>query len=290
MAYFRYWFCQPTETYNSLCAVPVFEDAVDETQWCIDNHDATNCTAIRDSAQERAARSILWFYTGNAIWTLLLVFIGFLVVDTLQNIISRPLVQKSRENNLPMWLSLPIVGSGLVGVVLTFSSDSVLNIDSEAEGRWIGPMYIASGALFSLASFFSWVVGRISIFSTRQKWWKQAVVMCFLIVSILLVAVLVTLFIGSIVYSSSLISSPLSDSARGNFACAVDQAGSCTQCDSTTEQRCPEWTTEDVTRVVQSQAKASASLAGIFLLYTSGMIQFGRHLWKITQSYQIDYV
>ena len=289
MAYFRYWFCQPTDSYNSLCAVPVYEDAADETQWCIDKYDSTNCTAIRDSAQERAAKSILWFYTGMAIWTLLLVFIGFLVVDTLQNIISRPLVQKFRENNLPVWLSLPILGSALVGVVLTFSSDSVLNIDSEAKGRWIGPMYLASAACFSLASFFSWVVGRISIFSTRQKWWKQAVVMCFLIVSILLAVVLVALFIGSIVYSSSLISNPSSDSVRGDFACAVDVAKSCTQCDSTTN-RCPEWTTEDVTRVLQSQAKASATLAGIFFLYTSGMIRFGRLLWKITQSYQIDYV
>lgn len=39
----------------------------------------------------------------------------------LQAIITAPLVQRSRESNIPLWLSLPIVGCYTLGILLILS-------------------------------------------------------------------------------------------------------------------------------------------------------------------------
>ena len=291
MTMFRYWFCQPTvtSTYNTLCAVPVFEDKQDEEQWCLENYESTNCTAIRDDAQDRTKQVLLLGYTCNGIWVLLTVLVGVLVMDTILNIVSRPLFLKSRESNVPLWLSLPVTGTTIVGLGLTFSPVSILNIESDVKGRWLGPMYLVAAACFALAAVLSWLAARMSIFNAGQKRWKSFVILCLLSVSLILVIALVTIFVGSIVFSSYLTDITLKDSARGNFACAVDRTGTCTRCDEAFN-KCPEWTNEDVVKVLRSQAKSSATLAGIFLLYTSGIIRFAAQWWRINQSYQIGYV
>ena len=99
---------------------------------------------------------------------------------------------------------------------------------------------------------------------------------------------------GSIAFSISLVEDPLSMEVRGNIACFLDQAHTCTRCDQdasdTSSIRCPEWTTDDVTKVLQSQAKSSASLAAIFLLYALSAMRFGFSTRRFIRLYQIDYV
>jgi len=289
MAWFRYSLCEPRDTFNSLCAMPDFPDKTEEEQWCLDQYSSTECSKIRNAAQSKAERYILWFYAANGVWALVAISISYLVLQTLQNMISPSLVQKSREGNIGLWLSIPTLGSAAVGIALAWAKTSALNVDEgEAKGRWIGPMYIAASSLFALASLLSLLIARLSIYNTAQKWRKFLAIFCFIIVSVLLVVFLVIIFVGSIYLSSYLRGATVPDNARGSFACAVDKGRSCTMCDASSGQ-CPEWTSNDVLRVLRSQTKASASLSGIYLIYTWKIIQFGVNLWKVNQSYQIGF-
>ena len=76
------------------------------------------------------------------------------------------------------------------------------------------------------------------------------------------------------------------------IACGVDTADSCSNCDGSIEgmDLCPEWNLDDVTRVLQTQTKGSATLAIIFFLYSFSALRFGFVLRKHVTMYQIDYV
>jgi hypothetical protein len=49
-SWFREKFCDPSSTADFQCTVP-FSDNATETKWCLDNFNATDCTSIRNSAQ-----------------------------------------------------------------------------------------------------------------------------------------------------------------------------------------------------------------------------------------------
>jgi hypothetical protein len=106
MAAFRESFCDPSETANTLCAVPVYANPQNETQWCIDNYQATNCTAIRDAAQKGMERFLLGYYYLNAVWG-----ICFLVLVRSILYLDSPRVPKTivPHNSLPFPAAL--VGS-----------------------------------------------------------------------------------------------------------------------------------------------------------------------------------
>jgi hypothetical protein len=75
LAWFRYWSCKPRSTYNTLCTVPLYENATIEAAWCQINYNSTDCTAIRDSAQAGTLRFLNALYFFGAIWGLLLLFL-----------------------------------------------------------------------------------------------------------------------------------------------------------------------------------------------------------------------
>lgn len=51
-----------------------------------------------------------------------------------------------------------------------------------------------------------------------------------------------------------------------------------------------EWTNQDVTRIIQTQLKQSATLAAIFFLYAFSALRFGFSLRLSVSRYEIDYV
>ena len=111
---------------------------------------------------------------------------------------------------------------------------------------------------------------------------------------------LALMFSFCIVFSLSLTDEPISDSNRGQLACHIDQSGSCTQCNENIDddtvapfplyEQCPEWSMDDVTRIIQSQTKAGATLAAICLLYSVGSIRYGIAMQKHISDYLIEYV
>jgi hypothetical protein len=83
----------------------------------------------------------------------------------------------------------------------------------------------------------------------------------------------------------------LKEGQRARIACSIDTVDSCTLCGNRLGlTECPEWSTEDVFKVLQTQLKQSATLAAIFLVYSLGALRFGFVLRKHVRQYQIDYV
>jgi len=75
------------------------------------------------------------------------------------------------------------------------------------------------------------------------------------------------------------------------IACKLDSGGSCTGCHQDDPRlMCPEWTEEDVERVLQTIMKMSASLAAIFLVYSLITLRYGFVLFHHVSRYQIEYV
>ena len=103
-------------------------------------------------------------------------------------------------------------------------------------------------------------------------------------------------FAASLVFSVDLVDYGISDEERGSIACYVDTANSCTNCYPNdegwdpTEPQCPEWTLDDVVKVLQTQLKQSATLAAIFLIYAFSALRFGFVLRSHVSRYQIEYV
>lgn len=76
MAWFRETYCEPG-TAGSLCLVPIYEEGADynETDWCMDKYQATNCTEIRDAAQDEVEDLMIFFYNSNVAWGFLLIMV-----------------------------------------------------------------------------------------------------------------------------------------------------------------------------------------------------------------------
>lgn len=70
MAWFRRVFCEPVETFDNRCAIPIVDN---ETQYCLDLYNETDCSTIRNAAQSRGEKFMLSYYYVNAAWGLVLV-------------------------------------------------------------------------------------------------------------------------------------------------------------------------------------------------------------------------
>jgi hypothetical protein len=294
MSWFRVFFCE-SGTANSTCLVPIDGGPgyQSEDAWCMATHNSMECTQVRDDAQEWMQRLMLTFYTGLAGWSSVLLGLLMLIVDSLQHIITKPIVQKSRESNVPAWLFLPTLTNAMVGGVLHFSPSSLLSESSSTghEGTWIGIAYMVVAALFLVALLTGWFLSAFTIRNHSDKQTKNIAVITMIIMMAANVAMLAAIFVGSLQYAASLHNSPINESERGVVACKVDRNATCTMCDEIhAPDRCPEWTIDEVTQIMQTQLKQSAALAAIFIIYALGVLRFGITLRQHLSLYQIDYV
>ncbi|KAL7518360.1 hypothetical protein ACHAWX_005623 [Stephanocyclus meneghinianus] len=133
MAWFRSKFCFQG-TAMGKCVVPIDggEEFDNEEEWCEAYYDATDCSSIRDEAQASCKVFSYVFFTTNGVLALLLVALMWVTLSVLQGIISLPIVQRSKESNIPLWLTFPIAGCFLIGVILLFGPRSVGNITASA--------------------------------------------------------------------------------------------------------------------------------------------------------------
>lgn len=92
-----------------------------EEEWCFEEYNSTDCTAIRDEAQETTTVFLSTFYRALASWGFAYMFIMLLIIKSLERIISKPMVQKSREVNVVGWLTFPVLCTALFGSVILFS-------------------------------------------------------------------------------------------------------------------------------------------------------------------------
>ena len=117
------------------------------------------------------ARSYFFIYT-NCIVGAVLIILLLLALHTLESIISAPIVQRSKESNISLWLTLPILGCFAGGAALLFTPKSLAAYDFS----WIGVCYLITGATFLVSALLGWVnlnhtlffLGEISAFSYRM--------------------------------------------------------------------------------------------------------------------------
>jgi tellurite resistance protein TehA-like permease len=177
-----------------------------------------------------------------------------------------------------------------VGAILLYSPSSLLSESSGADASWIGVIYLVAGSLFFVALLMGWFLSTFSIRNSIDKKNKNLAVIIFIGVMAANTVMLATLFVASIMFSANMVQAPIGEKERGNVACFVDTIGTCTNCNATLLERCPEWILEDVTKILQTQLKQSATLAAIFILYAISVLRFGFVLRKHLSMYQIDYV
>jgi hypothetical protein len=148
-------------------------------------------------------------------------------------------------------------------------------------------MYTITSALFFIALLMGCCLSSYSVRSNTDKRRKGTAVIVFIGILAVNACLLATLFITSIVWSAQV---ELNGSQRGDIACLIND-NDCTNCDAElSTAKCPEWSVADVTAIVQTQLKQSASLAAIFMLYALNVMSYGINLRRHLSRYQIDYV
>jgi len=292
MAYFRELFCADN-TYNTKCMVPIDGGLLFSTEedWCRMNFNATDCSSIRDNAQQSMDYFVSCFFNINGFWGLFTIFLLCLIVGVLEGIITKPIVQASRESNIPLWLSVPTLGCTTVGILLLFVPSSIIRVASPSDSTWIGFVYLLCGCTFFISALLGWFISSYSILNSRDKRTKLFLVYVFMTIMITTVVLIGIIFVVSILSSLDVFNYSMSNEQRGNIACTIDLQGTCTLCGNTLgESQCPQWSNEDVKLILRAELKESATLAAIVLLYSLGALRYGFVLRKHIAEYQIDYV
>ena len=180
MKFSRELFCEPPGTAHHQCMVPILggNGYNTEEEWCLAKYNATNCEEIRDDAQRKYNTVSQVFYTSNGIWACLLVVLMWCTLCILQAVITLPIVQRSKESNIPLWLTLPIVGCYTAGYFLGFylKEPKTNAIEELNDIYWISVAYIISGGAFTLAGesigkIFSFceLAIRVIMFTSRMR-------------------------------------------------------------------------------------------------------------------------
>ncbi len=157
MAWFRLVFCE-TGTSNKECALPYKGGSEYQSAeaWCEAFHNSTRCENIREKAISKMEQQSYFVFYLNAIIGGGLVVLLLLSLGLLENIISAPIVQRSKETNIPLWLTFPIAGCFLLGFALLFSPQSLLSNESGTNIYWIGVWCMISMATFSVSALLGW--------------------------------------------------------------------------------------------------------------------------------------
>lgn len=103
-----------------------------------------------------------------------------LTVHLVEGIITKPIVQKSRERNIPLWLVLPMVGCLLTGALLLFLPSSALRYDIGETYYWPGVVFLISGSFYFFAALLGWFISTFSILNARDKRTKNYAILLYI--------------------------------------------------------------------------------------------------------------
>ncbi len=188
MAWFRRIFCEDG-TANTKCAVPISGGAnfTSDEEWCQVNYNATDCIDIRQSATElMVSTSYLFIYLNFIAGAVLIIFL-LLALGLLEGIISAPIVQRSKESNISLWLTLPIIGSFSGGAAMLYTPQSLIAIETGANLNLylIGRCYLVTGATFTISALLGWFISAKTVLNLRDKTQKEIAVYVFIFMLIL---------------------------------------------------------------------------------------------------------
>lgn len=181
MAWFRTLCCEEG-TANTTCAIP-FGDYNSSLNWCMENYNATDCYEIREIATDcMESHSYFFIYTNSIVGAVLIILL-LLVLGLLEGIISAPIVQRSKESNISIWLIFPILGCFGAGTSLLYAPQSLISKDDSGL-FWIGVCYLITGATFTVSALLGWFISAKSVMNLRDKTHKLVAVYLFIIMMI----------------------------------------------------------------------------------------------------------
>ena len=99
----------------------------------------------------------------------------------LQGIISTPVVQKSKEANMPVWLTMPTIFSFAAGCILLFSPTSLLSDESGSRFYWIGISYMVAAGTFLVTALLGYFLSTKTVLNTHDNVIKQIAVNIFIV-------------------------------------------------------------------------------------------------------------
>jgi len=76
-------------------------------------------------------------------------------MQLLENIVSSPVIRRSKERNMFAWLLLPLAGSAWAGWTLRFAEYSSFFFSGVYSVQWIGIMYLVVSGAFAIAILFA---------------------------------------------------------------------------------------------------------------------------------------
>jgi len=264
MALYRMQYCQQG-THNSRCVVPIGGgESRTEEEWCLDNFNMTDCTQIRDSAQEGMLIYANAFFSSFGVICLLLMMLLWLTRIVLTDIISTPIIERNRKSNITFWLAFPIILSFTVAGIL-FSSPpfhpdyAVSGMAVQIHLALFALYYTICGSFFIISTLLALFAGTYDVNTAGDKKIKNVAAICFIILSVINVIFITFILVEGILVATVFIGRDVNDEVRGDIACLGDPIDSCTCCDSCSSCDCPrrfpEWTSADVTNMLQSQKK-----------------------------------
>jgi hypothetical protein len=181
MAWFRELCCQ-TGTAHNKCTVPVSTEQA-SLMWCMEKYNATDCKDIRDTATHLMESNSYFFIYSNSILGAVLIILLLLSLGLLEGIISAPIVQRSKESNISLWLTLPILGCFGGGAALLFAPQSLISNDPGL--FWIGLCYLVTGATFTISALLGWFISAKSVMNLRDKTHKEIAIYLFIIMMVI---------------------------------------------------------------------------------------------------------
>ena len=184
--WFRNLFCE-AGTANNKCAVPLYggQNFTTSDAWCETNYNATDCETIRKKAMSEMVSKSYFFLYSNAIGGAVLIILLLLALGLLEGIISAPIVQRSKESNISLWLIFPIVGCFGGYLAFTYTPRTLLSHESGANLNFIGICYLVTGVTFTVSALLGWFISAKTVLNSRDKTHKAIVVYLFIIMMVL---------------------------------------------------------------------------------------------------------
>ena len=106
MEWFRELFCADGTAHEE-CTAPL----IDSDEWCMELYGQMDyCEQVRKGTETQMKRVSYTYFTMNGVWGLLLCVVMILAMNVQEGIVTKPIVQRSKEGNVPLWLTLPSVG------------------------------------------------------------------------------------------------------------------------------------------------------------------------------------
>jgi len=208
-------------------------------EWFRDRYCEKPCNTQEEEymAEQNLSREMRVIFYCNFVLGMVIALLLFLTMQLLENIVSSPVIRRSKEINISAWLLLPCAGSAWAGWTLRFAEYSSLFLLGLESVQWIGIMYLVVSGAFAIAILFAVYIGVKPVLSPGDKKRKQLAIFLFIIFMIAASLACIAVFSTSLLYSSKIVDINIPNSAINKVNCLIYNHICCLN----KTESCPEW-------------------------------------------------